>query len=186
MHRRLQAHLHQNRNRRLWTTPESTNGRLHGFLMLSCVIGSLTILFKGREIVTYVQAGNRRNTSRMPRSWSTYFTEHIRRSREGNELSFGTRKWRKWVQFRDSRAEEKHQLDDLFCLSLLHFFSYWSGPVQMALARVLPPSDHSQVELEFPRAPDPQNHREICFIFCFHPCMKICSPGALRIERGMM
>jgi len=93
---------------------------------------------------------------------------------------------RKWVEFWDSGVEEKHQLDDLFCFSLLHFFSYWSGPVQMALARVLPPSDHSQVEVEFPRAPDPQNYREICFIFCFHPCMKICSPGGLRIERGMM
>ena len=124
MHRRLQANLHQNRNRRLWTTPESKNGRLNGFLMLSCVIGSFTTLFNGRDIVTYVQAGNRRKTSRMPRNWSTIFTEHIRRSRGGNELSFGTRKRRKWVEFRDLGAEEKHQLDDLFCFSLLHFFSY--------------------------------------------------------------
>ena len=65
-------------------------------------------------------------------------------------------------------------------------FSYRSGPVQMASARVLPPSDHSQVEVEFPRAPDPQNYREICFILCFFFCMKICSPGGRRIERGIM
>jgi len=154
--------------------------------MLSCVIGSFTTFFNGRDRVTYVQAGNQRKTSRMPRSWSTIFTEHILRSRGGNELSFGTQKRRKWVEFWDSGAEDKQQLDDLFCFSLLHFFSYWSGPVQMAVARVLPPSDHSQVEVEFSRTLDLQNYREICFIFCFHPCMKICSPGDLGIERGIM
>jgi len=102
-----------------------------------------------------------------------------------------------WIEFWDLEAEKmrwvsglrgggKHQLDDLFCFSLLHFFSYWSGPVQMALARVSPPSDHSQVEVEFSHGPDPQNYCEFCFIFCFNPCMKTCSPGGLRIERGIM
>ena len=35
----------------------------------------------------------------------------------------------------------------------------------MPLARVLPPSDHSRVEVEFPRAPYPQDDRGICFLF---------------------
>jgi len=46
-----------------------------------------------------------------------------------------------------------------FCFSLL-FSSYYItsldlGPVEMASARVLPPPDLSQWEVEFPRAPDP-------------------------------
>jgi len=35
----------------------------------------------------------------------------------------------------------------------------------MALAYVLPPSDHSQVEVEFPHAPYPQDDSGICFLF---------------------
>ena len=47
-----------------------------------------------------------------------------------------------------------------FCLLLYLSLSYFIttlgfGPVQMASARVLPPPDLSQWELEFPRAPDP-------------------------------
>jgi len=41
------------------------------------------------------------------------------------------------------------------CFSLLFFSSLDLGPVQMASARVLPPPDLSQWEVEFPRAPDP-------------------------------
>jgi hypothetical protein len=37
----------------------------------------------------------------------------------------------------------------------------------MALARVLPPSDHSQVEVEFPHAPYLQDDRGICFLFVY-------------------
>jgi len=188
MHPRVQANLHQNHNRRLWRTPESKNGRSNGFLMLCGVIGNFITSFSWRDTATYVRVGNRQTTSRVPKRWSTSFTKRTRRSRGGNErqqLSFWSRKQRKWVEFRDSGAEERHQLDDLFCFSLLHFFSSWSGPVQMALAWVLPPLDHSQVEVEFPRAPDPQHIVRIG-LSCFLPCMKICSPGGLRIERGIM
>jgi hypothetical protein len=41
------------------------------------------------------------------------------------------------------------------CFALLFFSSLDLGPVEMALARVLPPPDLSQWEVEFPRAPDP-------------------------------
>jgi len=87
-------------------TPESKNGRSKWLLMLSCVIWSFTTLFNGRDIITYVQAGNRRKTSRMSRSWSTIFIEHIRRSRWGHEVSFRPRMRRKGIQFRHSDAEE--------------------------------------------------------------------------------
>jgi len=116
---------------------------------------------------------------------------------------------RKWIEFRDSEAAEMNWVSGLggggnglsfgtqerrkginwtisFASPCFTSFSYWSGPVQMTLALVLPPSDQSQVEVEFPRAPDAQNYRAICFILCFHPCMKICSPGGQHIERGMM
>ena len=60
--------------------------------------------------------------------------------------------------------EERDQFGVLsFFLSL--FLLIGCGPVQMALARVLPPSDHSQVEVEFPRAPYPQDDHGICFLF---------------------
>jgi len=73
----------------------------------------------------------------------------------------------------------------VFLLALLLFF-YWSGPVKIASARDSPRSVHSQVEVEFPRAPDLPNNREICFIFFFLPCMKIYNPGGQRIERAVM
>ena len=49
----------------------------------------------------------------------------------------------------------------------------------MALARVLPPSDHSQVEVEFPRAPYPQDDRGICFLFvCLFAFHFVCGYAA--------
>jgi hypothetical protein len=75
-------------------------------------------------------------------------------------------------------------LSFLLFASLLFF--YWSDPVQMASVRVLPPLDHSQMEVKFPRAPDPQNYYEICFIVVSFSYMRIYSPGGLRIERGIM
>jgi hypothetical protein len=47
------------------------------------------------------------------------------------------------------------------CVSLLFFSSLDLGPVQMVSARVVPPPDLSQWEVEFPRAPDqPKGHPE--------------------------
>jgi hypothetical protein len=58
-------------------------------------------------------------------------------------------------------VEERDQFGVLsFFLSLIG-----CGPVQMASARVLPPSDHSQVEVEFPRAPYLQDDHGISFLF---------------------
>jgi hypothetical protein len=42
----------------------------------------------------------------------------------------------------------------------------------MASARVLPPSDHSQLEVDFPRAPDPpkgrpERHQSVVGLVCF-------------------
>jgi len=66
------------------------------------------------------------------------------------------------IEFRNSGLEESYQLGvPFFCFfSSLLFSSYFItsldlGAVQMASARVLPPPDPSQREVEFPRAPDP-------------------------------
>jgi len=48
---------------------------------------------------------------------------------------------------------------------LSFFLLIGCGPVQMALAQVLPPSDHSQADVEFPHAPYPQDDHGICFLF---------------------
>jgi len=50
------------------------------------------------------------------------------------------------------------QLGVFFCS-----FLFWdSGPVQMAAARVVPPPDHRQVEVEFSCAPDsPKGRTEL-------------------------
>jgi hypothetical protein len=50
-----------------------------------------------------------------------------------------------------------------FFLSL--FLLIGCGPVQMASAWDLSASDHSQVEVEFPRVPYPQDDHGICFMF---------------------
>ena len=47
-----------------------------------------------------------------------------------------------------------------------------TGPVQMVLARVLPPSDHSELEVDFPGAPDPlkgrpTRHQSVVGLVCF-------------------
>ena len=53
------------------------------------------------------------------------------------------------------------------------------GPVQMASARVLPLLDHSQVEVEFPRAPYPQDDHGICFLlFVF---LFVCGDAAQEV-----
>jgi len=49
----------------------------------------------------------------------------------------------------------------------------------MAWARVLPPSDHSQVEVEFARAPYPQDDHGICFLlFVF---LFVCGDAAQEV-----
>ena len=53
-----------------------------------------------------------------------------------------------------------------FSLSFFHSLIGYS-PVQMASAQVLPPSDYSPVEVQFPNAPYPQDDIGICFLFVF-------------------
>jgi hypothetical protein len=56
---------------------------------------------------------------------------------------------------------------DVPSFSSLYFFTSLDlGPVQMASARVLPPPETSQVEVEFPRAPDPPNGYHMMLIGC--------------------
>ena len=55
-----------------------------------------------------------------------------------------------------SGLEERDQLDVSFVSCLLD-----AGPVQMALARVLPPLDRSHLEVDFPRAPHPPNSHQL-------------------------
>jgi hypothetical protein len=188
MHPRLQANLHQNRNRRLWRTPESKNGRSNGFLMLSCVIGSFITSFSGRDTATYVRVGNRQKTSRMPKRWSTSFTERTRRSRGGNErqqLSFGTRKRRKWVEFRDLGAGKG--ISWTISFASLCFTSFLIGP-----ARYKWPWHgfyHLRITVKWRWSFAVRRIRSIIVrivLSCFLPCMKICSPGGLRIEKGIM
>jgi hypothetical protein len=46
------------------------------------------------------------------------------------------------------------------------------GPVQMASAGVLPPSDHRQVEVEFSRVSYLQDDDGICFLFVVCPLVE--------------
>jgi len=92
-----------------------------------------------------------------------------------------------------------------FLFSSLYFFkSLDLGPVQMAAARVLPPPETSQVEVEFPSAPDPPNDYHMvligcgtygfvplptlngCLIVSFYSYTGLCSPGGLHLKRGIM
>ena len=59
---------------------------------------------------------------------------------------YGVREWRKLSIMR-------------FLSFLLSFFSWDSGPIQMASARVLPPPDHRPVEVEISHPPDPPKGR---------------------------
>jgi hypothetical protein len=92
--------------------------------------------------------------------------------------------------------------------SLLFFSSLDLGPVQMASARVFTTFGVSQVEVDFPRAPDPpKGYRTVpigsgtydfvrvrtrheCLILpsVFFPFLLygLCSPGGLRLKRGTM
>jgi hypothetical protein len=55
----------------------------------------------------------------------------------------------------------------LFTSLLCYFFpSLDLGPVQMASAQVLPPPETGQVEVQFPRAPDPPNGYHTVLIGC--------------------
>jgi hypothetical protein len=156
--------------------------------MLCCVKGTFITSFSGRDTATYVPVGNWQKTSRMPERWSTSFTERTRRSHRVNpreQLSIGTWKRRKWVEFPDSGAEEWHQSDDLFYFSLLHVYSYWSGPVQMAWHGFY----HHQITVKWRCSFPVRQIRSIIVrivLSCFLSCIKICSPGGLRIERGIV
>jgi len=70
-------------------------------------------------------------------------------------------------------------------LLLFPFFEIGCGQVHLAFARVFPASDHSQVEVEFPKAPYPQVNPGICILVfvSLSFCMKICSAGGLQLER---
>jgi hypothetical protein len=71
-----------------------------------------------------------------------------------------------------------------------YFFVMGPGPVQMASARVLPPPESSQLEVEFPRAPEVnpgrycsvvglmRSYERICGLFlCF--LLVLSCPGVL-------
>ena len=96
------------------------------------------------------------------------------------------------------------------CFSLLFFSSLDHGPVQMASAWVFTTFRVSQVEVEFPCAPDPpKGHPErywsvvglrgsydcVCetvvwllpsIFYLSYSCTGLCSPGGLRLIRGIM
>jgi hypothetical protein len=73
---------------------------------------------------------------------------------------------------------------------VLSFFLSFSligcGPIQMASAQVLSPSGHSQVEVEFPSVPCPQDDCGICCLFvCLSfSCLWRCSREGLQLEWG--
>jgi len=94
--------------------------------------------------------------------------------------------------------------------SLLFFSSLDLSPVQMASAWVVTTFGVSQVEVDFPRAPDPpKGHlhgtdglwdlwvRTIAYVersfdgflsvsFLSYSCTGLCSPGGLHLKRGIM
>ena len=66
---------------------------------------------------------------------------------------------------------------------ILSFFLSSIGccPVQMASARVLPPSDHSQVEVEFHRAPYQEDHHGTGFCLLFVCPFLVCGDAAQEV-----
>jgi hypothetical protein len=50
---------------------------------------------------------------------------------------------------------EERRRQSIGCFLFVFLYILDAGPVKMALARVLPPPELSQAEVEFPRAPDP-------------------------------
>jgi len=72
--------------------------------------------------------------------------------------------------------------DQFGILSVFHSL-IGCGPVEMASAWVIPLSDHSHVEVEFPNALYLQEDLGICFLFvCVSfPCMPRWTPRGLRL-----
>jgi len=119
------------------------------------------------------------------------------------------------IEFRNSGREEKWSIERSFLLfllfssllhtSLLHWISAW---YKWRRHGFLPPPDRSQGEVEFPRVPDPpKGYRTVpigSWTFEFvrvrtqHDCLMLfflsfpsllyglCSPGGLRLKRGIM
>jgi len=97
-----------------------------------------------------------------------------------------------------------------FRFSSLYFFTsllLWiSAQYKWRRDGFLPPPEISQVEVEFPRAPDPPNGYHMVLIGCgtygfvrlrtlnghlfvvilFYSCTSLCSPGGLHLKRGIM
>lgn len=109
-------------------TPETKNWSMKASLMVCWVIRSFAGRFNGMVIVTYWPARNLRTTTRMRRRWWMLFTKLIQRRRGGSDLCWVARMWRKWVEFRDSGADESYQFDKLICFSLLHFITLMVQP----------------------------------------------------------
>jgi len=154
-----QSHASPRENFTQWSSTTRKNGKLIASSSPNSIIGSFIMSFNGPDTDMSVRVGSQRNTLWMLRRWwtnSITATQGCRGSgRKGIKLAF-----------------------------FLFSFVIGSGPVQIALARVLQTSDHSKVEVKFPRAPYPQDDRGICFLFvslfaflfvCGYAAQEVCS-----------
>ena len=115
------------------------------------------------------------------------------------------------IEFRNSGLDVRYQLGVRFfgIFSPLHtsLLLWISGQYKWRRHRSLPPADHSQIEVEFPRALNPpKGHPErywsgeeptgsydcvhrtsVCLLpFILFYCTGFCSPGGLHLKRGIL
>jgi len=164
-HNSINTHLQYQASHRMnlyrWSSMTGKSWRLIIYLTPTGDIGSSITSFRGPDADICVRVGCQRKSSGMLRSWSTNSTAAIQES------------WESWGK------------GSIWCSFSLSSLIGWI-PVQMASAWVLPPSDHSQVEVEYPCTPNLQDNRGIHFMSV---CVSFswlwrCSPQGKWLERG--
>jgi len=139
IHHQAQASHWTNLTRWLFMTRK--NGKSITHSTQNGVVRSCIISFNGLHKDMSVWVGSKQKSSGMLRSW-----------------------WTNAITATQGISDSGGKKSNWHCF-LFSFFVIGSGPVQMALAWVLPPANHSQVEVEFPCTPYPQDDHGICFLF---------------------
>jgi hypothetical protein len=139
------------------------SAKLGVYLTPNSDIGSFITWFNGPDTDMRVRVRRQWKPSEMINSWWMNSIAAIQDSRD---------------------SERKESISRYFYLSLIG-----CGPEQMGLARVLPPSDHSQVEVEYPPFTVSAGRLWDLFLVCLFVCLSIscmwrCSPGGVRLDRG--
>jgi len=143
-----------------WLPMTWKSWKLIVFLTPNGDTGCSITLFTGPDTDMGIQFGSQRKTSRMVRSlWKNSIATILGSHDSGQNGPIG------------------------FFFFFLSFFlsSIGCSPVQMASARVLPPLDHSQVEVQFPCAQYLQDNCGICFLFFCLSFLFICRYAAQEV-----